>query len=281
MCNIFLAINSIDIFFILIIIILFLFCLFLFSVIKKLKEKVISLELENKNILERKVLKQDNIDLVSIQNISKEKERVIPGKKIEKESYDNDFNFRKSLDTIKKNTVENRNIEKVEGSFCKNSSIKNDIVRDKNNSTNRNILDKRTIQKENTFSNNNNAYQKNVLQNKNRVTSPVSISLEDSFDMNQLSFDLNEFVKKSEKVVPIIRKQSSKEDYLKELSAQMASELKPQTIELTDYEKEQEEHAIISYQELLSIKNELSIVDDEENAIDFIEDLKNLRNRLN
>lgn len=269
MYDVFFAIKSIDIFFILIISILCFSCLFFLSIIKKLKDKITDLELENKNILERKVMKQNNVDLISLQNISKEKENLKSEKKLEKSPSISSTNSTKSLENISKSMDVKKNKQEAEVSFNQNHFIKNNIVAEKN-----------TVQKESNFSMNK-AYQKNVLQNKNRVISPVSISLEDSFDRNQFSFDLNEFVKKSEKVVPKIREQSSRKDYLKELSDQMANELKPQTIELTDYEKEQEEHAIISYQELLSVKDQLGIADDEKETIDFLDDLKNLRNRLN
>ena len=265
MYDVFFVIKSIDIFFILIISILFFSCLFFLSIIKKLKDKITDLELENKNILERKVMKQNNVDLISLQNISKEKENL----KSEKSPSISSVNSTKSLENISKSMDVKKTKQEAEVSFNQNHFIKNNIVAEKN-----------TVRKESNFSMNK-AYQKNVLQNKNRVISPVSISLEDSFDRNQFSFDLNEFVKKSEKVVPKIREQSSRKDYLKELSDQMANELKPQTIELTDYEKEQEEHAIISYQELLSVKDQLGIADDEKETIDFLDDLKNLRNRLN
>lgn len=56
-------------------------------------------------------------------------------------------------------------------------------------------------------------------------------------------------------------------DYLQELSNKLNEEVTPKTIELTDYEKDQEEHAVISYQELLSLKNNLNIIDDEKETI--------------
>lgn len=56
-------------------------------------------------------------------------------------------------------------------------------------------------------------------------------------------------------------------DYLKELSNKLNEEVTPKTIELTDYEKDQEEHAIISYQELLSLKNNINVIDDEKETI--------------
>ena len=67
-------------------------------------------------------------------------------------------------------------------------------------------------------------------------------------------------------------------DYLEDLSCRLAQEIQPQTIELTDYEKEQEDHAIISYQELLSTKQE--ILNEREEEKEFLENLKKFRNHL-
>ena len=68
-------------------------------------------------------------------------------------------------------------------------------------------------------------------------------------------------------------------EYLQEISEKMAKELKPQTIELTDYEKDQEDHAIISYQELLSARDGIRVKDDEK-ELEFIDELKKFRNNL-
>ena len=51
--------------------------------------------------------------------------------------------------------------------------------------------------------------------------------------------------------------------YLENVKEKLESEYKPNEIELTDYEKEQEESAIISYEELIKIKNKLNISYDE------------------
>ena len=71
-------------------------------------------------------------------------------------------------------------------------------------------------------------------------------------------------------------------DYLQNLSKKLEEEIKPQTIELTDYEKRQEENAIISYQELLSSHENQSQKEekyDEEQKI--LEELKRFRDDLN
>ena len=51
--------------------------------------------------------------------------------------------------------------------------------------------------------------------------------------------------------------------YLENVKEKLESEYKPNEIELTDYEKEQEESAIISYDELIKNKNKMIISYDE------------------
>ena len=95
-----------------------------------------------------------------------------------------------------------------------------------------------------------------------------------------LAFDPNEFIRKSRKMLPqiSIHSSSSSCSYLEEISKHLKKEIQPQTIGLTEYEKIQEEQAIISYQELLSLKenrnNQTKYTDN------FIEELKDLRNLL-
>jgi len=95
-------------------------------------------------------------------------------------------------------------------------------------------------------------------------------------------FNLSELINKNN-VISIKEKESSKEkeyDYLQEISNRLTEELKPQTIELTEYEKKQEEQAVISYKELLKFKDNNYIDEQKQETINFIEELKNLRNSL-
>ena len=52
---------------------------------------------------------------------------------------------------------------------------------------------------------------------------------------------------------------------------------KPSNIELTDYEKKQEEEAIISYDELLKVKDKIYNITEDEETDDFIDELKSFR----
>ena len=57
----------------------------------------------------------------------------------------------------------------------------------------------------------------------------------------------------------------------------MEEEIKPSNIELTDYERKQEEEAIISYDELLKVKDKIYNITDDEETDEFIDELKNFR----
>ena len=112
-------------------------------------------------------------------------------------------------------------------------------------------------------------YTKNVLrQNTARYqTSPISIKKEANIEQ------------KVDKVVEEEKQENL--TFAEEISRKMEQELKPQTIELTDYEKQQEEEAIISYQELLnSNKDRLYNITEEEETVDFINELKSFRSSL-
>ena len=73
----------------------------------------------------------------------------------------------------------------------------------------------------------------------------------------------------------------SNQEFIEEISKRLAEEVEPQTIELTDYEKRQEEEAIISYKELLKVKDRLYKITDDEEIDTFIDELKEFRTNLN
>lgn len=114
------------------------------------------------------------------------------------------------------------------------------------------------------------------VYNSNNLNKRISSScLED----NNGNFNLNDFVK--EEVMEREVKKSCT-SYLDEVSFNLSNGKEIKAVELTDYEKNQEENAIISYQELLKVKNDDESVDlMSDDTSNFIEELKAFRNSLN
>lgn len=154
----------------------------------------------------------------------------------------------------KEKEIENSRVINKE-TFNKLKEIKTDI----NNSENKNVV--KAINDEiKKLDKDDKVYSKNTLRDgRSYQTSPITI-------VNSK----NKEVDKKENV-----------SFTEKLAKQMKEELKPQTIELTDFEKKQEEEAIISYQELLSnTKDKVYQITDDEETTDFIEELKSFRSEL-
>lgn len=276
---------------------MFFFCLYFYFGNKRLKQRVERLELETKEILERKIFQEEDRDLVSIQKLSVEKQNINSDQKSVLESniqsdatknkveYDSVMTKSPRMTTDRKNNNRDwiRKIDSVGASrmqsFIANSNenknLSSMVKVNQSNENNQNIVDRNSYQKEEVT-------QKKVFSNSNQF-----IYLDDDMecdksilDKEQIHFDLNDFVQRKEKVVPNIQENKKRIDYLKDVSYQMAKELQPQTIELTDYEKDQEEHAVISYQELLALKDGIQVQNDEEDTIRFIDDLKKFKSHL-
>ncbi len=88
---------------------------------------------------------------------------------------------------------------------------------------------------------------------------------------------------KSKKDIPSKEKQNTikegKDEYLNEISNHITNHIKSNPIQLTDYEQEQENKAIISYQELTKSIKENSLKEKSETE-QFLESLKEFRNKL-
>jgi hypothetical protein len=67
---------------------------------------------------------------------------------------------------------------------------------------------------------------------------------------------------------------------MEEVSKRLEEATDNSPIELTDYEKKQEEEAIISYKELIENKDKIYQITDDEADIEFINELKNFRDSL-
>ena len=115
-----------------------------------------------------------------------------------------------------------------------------------------------------------------------KVTSYVKEEPKHEVKIEQQKLDFEE--KEIKKELPKLEENSSSmsnQEFIEEISKRLAEEVEPQTIELTDYEKRQEEEAIISYKELLKEKDRLYKITDDEEIDTFIDELKEFRTNLN
>ena len=226
------------------------FSLFLLSKNKKLKDEIEDLKLGDR-ILADKYRKVDKENIISIDKIST----------------DNVFSrddLVKSSDSLNDSKVSLESFV-LDGNDKVDEIVKKDKSVEKINSTNNKkdrVKDTKIVVDSNKHSK---PYSKNILHDSPSITSPISL------DVEKVSFNIDEFVKRDK----------STSDYLENISNAISEEIKPQTIELTGYEKEQEENAIISYKELLKAsKSSNSVNVSQEDTSEFIEELKKLRNSL-
>ena len=131
-------------------------------------------------------------------------------------------------------------------------------------------------------------YKKNVLREMNArmQTSPISIRKDDVIynTNNDYSddYELDEIYLREESVSPLEDMEDTYEvsdnmRFASEIVERMEEEVKPANIELTDYEKKQEEEAIISYDELLKVKDKIYNLTEDEETDEFIDQLKSFR----
>ena len=261
-------------------------------------KKVAELEAEKRALLEKKIDKVAVKDLNKDIKPVKEKQEVT----LEEEAIFTDDENNDAPVVNKNNINDNININGKEDLSNKDKMISNVTDKEVVINTNSNIDDKRkeevkqatkvgqeeiiespsdTIStrsqvSNNTVSSNNNLYSRSALKDNRRFqTSPINIIREESLDETMQKLKPIEIGEAKEDV------KRENVNFVEEISRKMEQEIKPQTIELTDYELKQEEEAIISYDELMKNKDRLfKITDDEEDDAQFIEELKYFRNSL-
>lgn len=140
----------------------------------------------------------------------------------------------------------------------------------------------------------NNLYQKNVLReiSSKQPVSPIHIEKKeeyiarenlDNFDFNSVNYDNGlGMTYEDSNISPLEEMEDAYEvndnmKFASEIVEKMEEETKPSNIELTDYEKKQEEEAIISYDELMKVKDKIYNITDDEETDEFIDELKNFR----
>ena len=112
----------------------------------------------------------------------------------------------------------------------------------------------------------NGPYKKNVLREMNTrgQTSPINIVKKEEASDTTFN-DYNDTL------------DTNGIDFASDVVSRMEKDVKPSNIELTEYEKKQEEEAIISYDELLKVKDKIYNITEDEETDEFIDELKNFR----
>ena len=132
-------------------------------------------------------------------------------------------------------------------------------------------------------------YKKNVLREMNTrgQTSPISIVADDnassttfsdySDNLDTMGIDLREDNGSPLDDMEDVYDVNDNMRFASDVVSRMEKDVKPSNIELTEYEKKQEEEAIISYDELLKVKDKIYNITEDEEDDEFIDELKNFR----
>lgn len=135
-----------------------------------------------------------------------------------------------------------------------------------------NIRNKEKEEKINRFENLK-PYQKNILKDIKAPTSPININ--NNSTIKEIKMNLNDFIRRDKNIKG--KYSNTVEDIVRRIEKDINNK-KP--IELTRYEEEEEEQAIISYRELMSNKDKIYNITKEEEDDDFIKELKSFREDL-
>lgn len=132
-------------------------------------------------------------------------------------------------------------------------------------------------------------YKKNVLREMNTrgQTSPISIVADDnassttfsdySDNLDTMGIDLREDNGTPLNDMEDVYAVNDNMRFASDVVSRMEKDVRPSNIELTEYEKKQEEEAIISYDELLKVKDKIYNITEDEDNDEFIDELKNFR----
>lgn len=176
---------------------------------------------------------------------------------------------------IEKEDIIENNSEEIE---------ENTVLQDNYDIVQNNEIEK----KDNVIKEETGPYKKNVLREMGTrmQTSPISISKNDViYNTNENrnnDYELDEIYLREDSVSPLEMMEDAYEmsdnmRFASEIVERMEEEVKPSNIELTDYEKKQEEEAIISYDELLKVKDKIYNITEDEETDEFIDELKSFR----
>ena len=256
---------------------------------------------DNSNLAKESTLNNDskvinNVNDKFIDNVEKE-EKVIQEvkmpvfqiKEVVKEEVNNNVDIESKVENKIEKKIENELVSNTSGSklysnkYSSTSTLISPVGYYSNELVRNDLMGKRASKVEKTVVN-----EIKVIEEEKPVVSVTEPVLEVKKPVVEVKKEVKEEVIKSEiknnKISfadmkqTYVKKEDKPKNFMEEVSEKLSRELKPQTIELTDYEQKQEDEAIISYQELLSTKQE--ILNEREEEKEFLENLKKFRNHL-
>lgn len=130
-------------------------------------------------------------------------------------------------------------------------------------------------------------YQRNVLKDLPSLTSPIgivtrkrddSLELEKAKELKSILNDNQSESKLNQRPKEIIEPKPEKYNYLEKVKDSLSKAAESDEITRTEYEKQQEDDAIISYEELMQKKDQIKMIDEEEAVISIDELLRKKTN---
>lgn len=253
---------------------------------------------DNSNLAKESTLNNDskvinNVNDKFIDNVEKE-EKVIPEvkmpvfqtKEVVKEEVNNNVDIESKVENKIEKKIENELVSNTSGSklysnkYSSTSTLISPVGYYSNELVRNDLMGKRASKVEKTVVN-----EIKVIEEEKPVVSVTEPVLEVKKPVVEVKKEVKEEIKNNkisfaDMKQTYVKKEDKPKNFMEEVSEKLSRELKPQTIELTDYEQKQEDEAIISYQELLANKDKTFNISDDEEDEDFISALKSFRDSL-
>mgnify|MGYP004509663339 FL=1 len=253
---------------------------------------------DNSNLAKESTLNNDskvinNVNDKFIDNVEKE-EKVIPEvkmpvfqtKEVVKEEVNDNVDIESKVENKIEKKIENELVSNTSGSklysnkYSSTSTLISPVGYYSNELVRNDLMGKRASKVEKTVVN-----EIKVIEEEKPVVSVTEPVLEVKKPVVEVKKEVKEEIKNNkisfaDMKQTYVKKEDKPKNFMEEVSEKLSRELKPQTIELTDYEQKQEDEAIISYQELLANKDKTFNISDDEEDEDFISALKSFRDSL-
>lgn len=252
---------------------------------------------DNSNLAKESTLNNDskvinNVNDKFIDYVEKE-EKVIPEvkmpvfqtKEVVKEEVNNNVDIESKVENKIEKKVENKPVSNTSSKLYSNkysstSTLISPVGYYSNELVRNDLMGKRASKVEKTVVN-----EIKVIEEEKPVVSVTGPVLEVKKPVVDVKKEVKEEIKNNkisfaDMKQTYVKKEDKPKNFMEEVSEKLSRELKPQTIELTDYEQKQEDEAIISYQELLANKDKTFNISDDEEDEDFISALKSFRDSL-